>query len=150
KEIENKVSSLTEIQEEFIVKNKAAFPETIYKRAMYVIQENKRVQNTVNALKTSKNTREIGDLLYQSHEGLQHLYEVSCPELDFLVNYSKQFDYILGSRMMGGGFGGCTINIIHKKYVNEYIEKVSKAYYNGFSIDLTPILIHIGNGVKIS
>jgi len=149
KQTENEVSSLTEIQEGFMLQNKDAFPETIYKRAMYVIQENKRVQNTVDAVKKSKNIREIGDLLYQSHEGLQHLYEVSCAELDFLVNYSKQFDYILGSRMMGGGFGGCTINIIHKKNVNEYIEKVSKAYYNEFSIDLTPILINIGNGVKI-
>ena len=144
------VDTLIEIQEEFINKHKDSFPDTIYNRALYVIQENKRVQDTVDALKTSKNIKEIGDLLYQSHEGLQHLYEVSCAELDFLVNFSKQFDYILGSRMMGGGFGGCTINIIHKEYTNEYIEKVSRAYYDEFSIDLTPILINIGNGVKIT
>lgn len=145
-----KVGTLIEIPEEFIKKHKDTFPDTIYKRALYVIQENKRVQSTVDVLKKNKNIKEIGNLLYQSHEGLQHLYEVSCVELDFLVNYSKQFDYILGSRMMGGGFGGCTINVIHKEYANEYIEKVSKAYYNKFSIDLTPILINIDNGVKIT
>ena len=67
--------------------------------------------------------------MYASHEGLQHKYEVSCPELDFLVDYSRDKDFIYGSRMMGGGFGGCTLNLIEEDKIEDYIEEVSAAYF---------------------
>ena len=92
---------------------------------------------------------ELGNLMYQSHEGLKDLYEVSCKELDFLVELTKPYNQIIGSRMMGGGFGGCTINLIHKKFKNEFIEKASKIYLKNFGIDLTEIEINICDGVKI-
>ena len=55
---------------------------------------------------------QLGEYMYETHNGLQNLYEVSCPELDFLVDFSKKYDEVIGARMMGGGFGGCTINLI--------------------------------------
>ena len=87
--------------------------------------------------------------MYQSHAGLKDLYEVSCNELDYLVDLTKAHDHILGSRMMGGGFGGCTINLIHKIFIDEFIEEASKSYFEKFSINLTPIEINICDGVKI-
>ena len=87
--------------------------------------------------------------MYKSHYGLKNLYEVSCEELDFLVEFTSNYKEIIGSRMMGGGFGGCTINLIHKRFIDEFIEEASKSYYEKFSINLTPIEINVCDGVKI-
>ena len=63
------------------------------------------------------------------------MYEVSCPELDFLVKQTEDMDYVLGSRMMGGGFGGCTISIVKSDMADEYKKTISKAYKNEFGIE---------------
>ncbi len=139
---------LCDVKPEVVKEFKNLLPEKIYNRALYISKENQRTLKAVEAI-DRKDLHALGILLYQSHEGLSKLYEVSCPELDFLVEYSKNYDQILGARMMGGGFGGCTINIIHKDFVENLIEEMSIAYRNQFSIDLTPIAIHIGDGVKI-
>ena len=86
--------------------------------------------------------------MYKSHEGLKNLYEVSCKELDFLVDHSKKHNYVLGSRMMGGGFGGCTINLIKEDNIKSYIKLVSEKYLNKFQKKLTPIEISIENGIN--
>ena len=65
------------------------------------------------------------------------MFEVSCPELDFLVDFSKQFKTVLGARMMGGGFGGCTITLVHENDMDRYIEAVSLAYEQEFNIKLS-------------
>lgn len=105
------------------------------KRCSYVLAENQRVQQAVDALQQAK-LDEFGKLMYASHRGLSEEYEVSCKELDFLVEFSKAHDGVLGSRMMGGGFGGCTINIIHKDAIPTYVDQVGKAYQQEFNINL--------------
>ena len=122
-------------------------PEKIYKRAIYVTRENKRNIKGVNYLK-EYDLEGFGKCLYKSHNGLQNLYEVSCKELDFLVDQTRELDYVLGSRMMGGGFGGCTINIVHKDKVEELIENVSAAYEEKYNIQLSSITTTISDGVK--
>jgi galactokinase len=72
--------------------------------------------------------------MYASHEGLSKKYDVSCAELDFLVNQTKSLDYVIGSRMMGGGFGGCTINIIEKAKAQVFQEKISSSFAAQFGI----------------
>ncbi|UOB18645.1 galactokinase [Abyssalbus ytuae] len=146
--INSAINTLVEITEEELLQNKHLFPEKIFNRALYVTQENQRVLKAVKALKNNS-IQEIGSLLYQSHEGLQNLYEVSCEQLDFMVEFSKKFDFVKGSRMMGGGFGGCTINLIHKDKTEEYIGEISEAYKNKFSISLTPIHVSVSEGVSI-
>ena len=94
-----------------LVKNKLNL--IVFKRARFVISENTRTLNGAELLKES-NFQEFGKLMYDSHNGLKNLYEVSCAELDFIVDYTKKLKYVVGSRMMGGGFGGCTINLIEK------------------------------------
>jgi galactokinase len=126
---------------------KGVLPQKIYNRALYVSQENKRTLKAVKKLRHNK-LSEFGDLLYKSHEGLQNLYEVSCKELDFLVKQTKKLDYVLGSRMMGGGFGGCTINLVHQDKVGEFVEQISAAYEEKFNIQLTSILTTIGDGTQ--
>ena len=84
-----------------------------YQKALYVIQENNRAIKASKAIENN-DLEALGTLIYQSHHGLQHQYKVSCEELDFLVEQSKLNGHVLGARMMGGGFGGCTINLIDK------------------------------------
>jgi len=86
--------------------------------------------------------------MYETHEGLSSLYEVSCPELDFLVDFSKKNDSVLGSRMMGGGFGGCTLSLIHEDGVEEFISKAAKAYLNAFQKPLTAFIAMPSNGTR--
>jgi galactokinase len=138
---------LTEIPIKVVEEFKNVLPVKIYKRALYVIQENKRTLKAANCLK-KKDLKGFGECLYRSHHGLQHLYEVSCKELDFLVAQTKALDFVVGSRMMGGGFGGCTINIVHKDKVGEFIETVSAAYEEKHAIKLSSIITTISDGVK--
>ena len=81
--------------------------------------------------------------MYETHKGLSELYEVSCEELDFLVKFSKAYDEVLGSRMMGGGFGGCTINLVHSDFTDNFINVAKKLTKNNFqNLIWKPIKCH--------
>jgi galactokinase len=110
--------------------------ETVYNRCSYIIQEKIRVLEAVEALKAN-DLKRIGELLYETHDGLSKMYEVSCPELDFLVAFSKKYDSVLGARMMGGGFGGCTINLVHEDAIEEFVKAASVAYEKEYKLKLT-------------
>ena len=138
---------LTEVPAKVVKEFKKVLPEKIYNRALYVTQENKRTLKAVEFLK-AKDLKSFGECLYKSHHGLQHLYEVSCKELDFLVDQTKDLEYVIGSRMMGGGFGGCTINLVHEDKVEELIENISASYEEKYNIKLSSIITTISDGVK--
>ncbi|AEM69615.1 galactokinase [Allomuricauda ruestringensis DSM 13258] len=123
--------------------------ETIFNRCSYVIEENLRVFKAVTALK-EKNLIKFGQLLYQTHEGLRHKYEVSCPELDFLVDFAKDKTDVLGARMMGGGFGGCTLNIVHEEAIDDFIKEAGSVYHERFSNTLTFFQTVPSQGTTIS
>lgn len=139
--------SLAEIEPNIIQEFKQDLSENVYNRALYASQEHRRTLEAVECLKNS-DLKGLGEFLYRSHHGLQNMYEVSCKELDFLVEYSKNYDFVLGARMMGGGFGGCTINLIHSDYVNEFIDNASAAYLEKFNLNLSSIKVNISNGVS--
>ncbi len=122
--------------------------DILFRRCSYVLEENQRVLEAAKALKNNDLVR-LGELLYESHEGQRVKYEVSCPELDFLVKFSKDESGILGSRMMGGGFGGCTLNIIHKDAVSSYVERASRAYEKTFKIKLSYFITVPSEGTSI-
>ena len=143
-----KFSHLCEVDISILKNLKKDLTSKIYDRASFVINENKRTYKAANKLNES-NLIDFGKLMYQSHKGLKDLYDVSCEQLDFLVDLTKEHSQIIGSRMMGGGFGGCTISLIDKSFKNQFIDVALKEYYNMFSIHLTPIEINICDGVKI-
>jgi galactokinase len=120
-----------------------------FKRCRYVLEENERVQETEKALRDG-DLETIGKLMYASHRGLQHQYEVSCPELDFLVDFSEEKTFIYGSRMMGGGFGGCTINLIEADKIDAYFKEVKKIYQEKFNITPTAITVVPDEGTQIT
>jgi galactokinase len=139
---------LVDVPEEVLLSFKDQLSPTMFERADYVIQENKRTLMAADALEDEL-FEVFGKLLFQSHHGLRHNYQVSCEELDFMVDFAKTQAGVLGARMMGGGFGGCTINIVHKDVAANYIDAISKAYREQFNIELTPIEVSLSDGAEI-
>ena len=99
----------------------------IYRRCAYVVQENGRLLDGVAALEAN-DIDAFGQLMYGSHEGLSRWYEVSCPELDTLVDIARHQPGVLGARMMGGGFGGCTINLVREEALDAFMTVITKQY----------------------
>ncbi|MBK6782696.1 MAG: hypothetical protein IPG79_02290 [Saprospiraceae bacterium] len=114
-------------------KYKKVLDDTLFKRAQHIISENQRVLNMVKSLQTA-DINTCGKILNDSHYSLRHYYEVSCPELDFLTDICSEFDDWKGGRMMGGGFGGCTINIFLKKNIYLHFEKIASSYFKKFGL----------------
>ncbi|XP_039283612.1 galactokinase [Nilaparvata lugens] len=104
--------------------------DVLYRRARHVIGEIARTYQAATILKDSNDAKTFGQLMFLSHQSLKDDYEVSCSELDQLVEIARSVDGVLGSRMTGGGFGGCTVTLVTKGAVNDLIEKI-KTNYNG-------------------
>lgn len=119
-----------------------------YRRLSFVLEENKRVLDTFKALKAGDMIK-TGQLMNASHKGLSTEYEVSCRELDFLADFAQKQDHVAGSRMMGGGFGGCTINLVKKGFEEKFIADTLEAYKIQLNRDASGILVGIGEGVSI-
>jgi galactokinase len=118
-----------------------------YRRARHVISENLRVAESVKAL-SEGNLNRFGDLLVESHRSLQSDFEVSCPELDILVDTALQVPGVLGSRMTGAGFGGCTVSLIAEGAVPEYVTTIKSVYNKETSYDARIIRCNVGSGVR--
>ncbi|UZR93237.1 galactokinase [Chondrinema litorale] len=142
------VKTLRDVSLEVIAEFESKMDSVVYYRCSYVVEENNRVLEACKMLEAG-DMEAFGKLMYQSHEGLSKKYEVSCKELDFLVEYTLDKDNILGSRMMGGGFGGCTINIVKEEGLDEYVEKISEAYKAEIGIPLKTFITDIVDGAGI-
>jgi galactokinase len=106
---------------------RSELPETILRRCRHVIQENIRVLQAAAAVE-QEDLEAVGELMGQSHVSLRDDFEVSCRELDLMVELAMQAEGVYGARMMGGGFGGCTINLVRSDYVESFKLTVSEAY----------------------
>ncbi|OCL28745.1 galactokinase [Orenia metallireducens] len=124
---------------------KAKLPELIRNRAKHVIYENKRVQDTITAFKEN-NLSKVGELMIDSHQSLRDLYEVSCDELDYMVELALELDGVLGSRMTGAGFGGCTVNLVKEDAVELFKEKVSQGYLDKTGVKADIYICNIEDG----
>ncbi|BCL84407.1 galactokinase [Ktedonobacteria bacterium brp13] len=122
------IKSLRDIMPELYARYKAQLPQVLQQRAGYIIAENERVLKTVELLKAN-DIEAIGQILWQGHAGLCHEYEVSCVELDTLVDIAHKVPGVLGARMLGGGFGGCTINLVRTDAVDALREAVEQQYF---------------------
>ncbi|MGO1244926.1 MAG: galactokinase, partial [Sphingobacterium sp.] len=122
--------------------------QDMYIKCRFVVQENERLNAACNALEAG-DLETLGQEMFKAHMGLSQEYEVSCDELDFLVEYVKQFPEVLGARMMGGGFGGCTINLVKTSFVDLLIERITPVYKNKFELDLTAINVVPSDGTSL-
>ena len=112
----------------------------ISKRIKHVISENNRVKSMYKAI-LKNDTNKIGDILKESHKSLSSNYEVSCKEIDYLIDCSSQIDGWKGGRIIGGGFGGCTIHLIDNRMIENYSKIIEKKYFEKYGIypDIFPI-----------
>ena len=111
----------------------------------HLIGENGSLKSAIE----NKHWAALGDLLFASHAGLRNLYEVSCEELDFMVEKAKEHIAVIGSRMMGGGFGGCTLNLIRNEAVEDFASAVNSAYQLKFGRPVSTYSVNISNGTHI-
>ncbi len=121
--------------------------ETVRKRAYHVVSEDARVLEAVHALKTGNLTR-FGELMYESHESLRDNYEVTGPELDTLVEEARKIEGVLGARMTGAGFGGCTVSLVHKERTEPFMEQLEKAYTAKTGLRPDFYVAEVGDGAK--
>ena len=117
-----------------------------YRRASYVLDENQRVQDTVAALQRG-DIREAGALIFRSHTGMRDDYQITTPELDTLVALAQEHG-ALGARMMGGGFGGCTINLLEKKTKEVTVQRIERAYQQEFNLLPEVYELSLSGGVE--
>lgn len=148
KERNPSVQTIADIDWDDLILEVAFMDDLHFRRLSFVVQENERVRASAKAL-ASNNIQQLGKLMYQSHEGLEQLYQVSCEELDFLVDQTYQMPQVAGARMMGGGFGGCTINLVKRSFLPEFRDRIQYAYHQRFSQETRFIEVEIGPGVRI-
>jgi galactokinase len=139
------VQSLRDITLSMLEELKSDFPDEIFSRCHYVVNEINRTKRAAQLLK-NKNIDGFGKLLYETHEGLSKEYEVSCDESDFLVDLARN-NNVIGARMMGGGFGGCTINLINKTETQNFQKLVQEKYVATFNKEPEFHIVKIEDGV---
>lgn len=141
------IQSLRDANPEIVEEHKEELGDVVYRRCKYMTEEIERVQVACDFL-TTGNLISFGKKMYETHQGLQHEYEVSCDELDFLVDQTFDDPSVIGARMMGGGFGGCTINLVKKDGVEAFEVKMKNAYFDKFQIELPCYRVQITNGTE--
>lgn len=142
------VSSLRDVTMPMLDKYVLGEDMAIYHRCRYVVEEKDRLLTACEDLERG-DMKAFGEKMFQTHHGLSKLYEVSCPELDFLVSQVRGNDAVLGARMMGGGFGGCTINLVKEEAVERLIADMSARYLDHTGKLMPAYVIQIGNGTSI-
>ncbi|MDR0271164.1 galactokinase [Paenibacillus sp.] len=121
--------------------------ETVRRRARHVVEENQRVLDSVEALKNN-DLEQFGKLMNESHASLKDLYEVSCCELDVMVEEAQRIPGTLGARMTGAGFGGCTVSLVHEDSVDQFVQQVGGAYEKRTGLAADFYVCGTGDGVK--
>lgn len=143
------VKTFRDCSEKMVLQLKEELGDVVFRRCHFVVKEIQRVLDAAKALKNS-DFKKLGQLMTETHHGLSKEYEVSCDEIDFLVGAVQHEKSVLGARMMGGGFGGCSINLVEKGTENELIESISEKYRNAFGIELKPYKIKIAKGTTLT
>jgi galactokinase len=142
------ITSFRDCNEQHILGLQNVMSANVFKRCLFVVKEIKRVTQACEALDKG-DIETLGRLMFETHEGLSIDYEVSCAELDMIVDTLKNEEAVVGSRLMGGGFGGCTINLIKKGHEEGIKKKLSALYFDAFGIELKIYDVKIGNGTSL-
>ncbi|MBE63196.1 MAG: galactokinase [Flammeovirgaceae bacterium] len=141
------VKSLRDVSLEELNAHQSELSDVVYKRCKYVIEENERVMSMTKAMEAGE-IDALGEILTIAQEGMRSGYEISCPEIDFMADFANNREDVVGARMMGGGFGGCTINLVNKGSEDQFISELNAAYKEQFNKEITPIKVVISDGVK--
>lgn len=127
------VRALRDVNLSQLQKVSADLSETVFRRCRHVVTENERVATAVEMM-SARNWSGLGKLMNQSHDSLRDDYEVSCRQLDFLVESAREIQGVMGARLTGAGFGGCTINLVHHSAIQEFEATISEKYLEKFDV----------------
>lgn len=142
------IQTLGELTEEGFEAHKDTIKDEIRrKRAKHAVYENQRTIRAAEALKAG-NTPLFGKLMNESHRSLREDYEVSCEEIDLLVDLAQTMPGVLGSRITGGGFGGCTVSIVKNETVDRFVDEIGRAYLEKVGHEAEFYVVEIGDGAK--
>lgn len=147
-EYEQGVQSLRDVTEDMLDRYVLPRDPVIDSRARFVVQENKRLLEGCMDL-AKGDIRGLGRKMFAAHDGLSNMYAVSCPELDFLVDAVREHDGVYGARMMGGGFGGCTINLVQESAIETLVSQIQPAYEKQMNLPLSYYIASIENGTEL-
>ncbi len=139
------IKSLRDVELAFLSQHRDDLDPVVYKRCDYVVRENIRVGQACDDLERN-DFQSFGQRMYQSHKGLRDDYGVSSPELDVLVELATEIDGVLGARMMGAGFGGCTINLVEQAHVDRFVERMQQGYRERLGRDIKVYVTNIESG----
>jgi galactokinase len=141
------ISSLRDVGTEQLEEHRTLLSQVAYKRARHVVTENARVVKGMEALRTG-DLKRFGEYMAESHKSLRDLYEVSCAELDVMVELANQQPGVYGTRMTGGGFGGATINLVDAERAAEFAESMAGAYQKETGIKATILICTAADGAS--
>jgi galactokinase len=144
-----RITSLRDVKPEMLDACKGTMPRVIFNRCRYVVEENTRVIDAAKDLRRG-DLKSFGEKMYKTHDGLSKLYEVSCAELDFLVGLTRSYPGIAGSRMMGGGFSGCTLNLIEHSALENFMTDARAVYKEKFNLPLNFHVVRTGKGANVT
>lgn len=148
KEHHPEVNSLRDVNEAMLDDYVLPKDLLVYKRSLFIVQEIDRLQKGCEDLKMG-DIHALGKKMFVTHDGLSNMYDVSCKELDFLVDFVKNNDAVVGARMMGGGFGGCTINLVKEEAIEQLINQIQPSYEEAMGLPLNYYIASIENGTSI-
>ena len=141
------IRALRDVSVDLLEQHGSDLPATIQKRCAHVIRENQRTLDAARAL-AEGDFKAVGDLMRESHHSLRDLYEVSCRELDVMVEAAEGLPGFIGGRMTGGGFGGCTVNLVHQESAPQFAAQIAERYRQATGIDPQTYLCSAENGAR--
>jgi galactokinase len=142
------VKSLRDVSLAMLEEFVAPVDALVAQRCRFVVEENARLLAATEDLQKG-DMAAFGQKMFATHEGLSHQYEVSCPEADFLVAQVRNDPGVIGARMMGGGFGGCTINLVKEEAIDALVQRITPVYRKAMNLDMKVYIGQIENGTSL-
>ena len=142
------VRSLREVTRDMLDEHADQLGKDTYNKCYFVVEENLRVRIASETLRAG-DMESFGLLLYASHAGLRDLYDVTCRETDFLVKSTQDLEHVLGARQMGGGFGGCTLNLVHRDCMEETAQYLTECYHQELGLHTQAYFVDITAGTEV-
>lgn len=143
------ITSLRDVPLALLLAQKEQLPVVVFQRCKFVVEEIGRVDAVCNYLKIN-DLEAVGQLMNETNDGLRYDYEVTCPETDFLVDTAQSHAAVIGARQVGGGFGGCTLNLVQAAAVQDFIEAMKTSYWGKYQIALACHEVRLMDGVGVA
>jgi galactokinase len=142
------VTSLRDVSVDELESMKDQLKDDVYRHARHVVGEIERVEQAIHCLEIG-DPRTFGKIMFETHASLRDLYEVSCPELDALVEIASGFTGCIGARLTGAGFGGCTVNLVEQSKADEFVQYLSEGYLRKTSLKAKVFITHASRGAIV-